>query len=553
MLCVSSPFLHKMICGSFKEGMGIETLLPLEDVDASVYSEVLDLWCGKTGPKGLAGKSLEAVMVMASVADRLLMAEVGMVLEEAIFCQLDVGVCLDVLNCSVMLGLGRVEAAARRLTLDQFEEVIAAGTEGYILMGEEVLGSLLDNDELSASREEAVLEAVVGWMKGGGDELRGRGLLSKIRYGVLDSEYLALDAHELLPSEHADWIGGFLLEALRIRINIAGHQRGSIVERLLGEKAHHRRPLPGVQWGRYREGGNSGLRRLQGHRQDVVALVECEGRMCSGSKDGSIRVWGGTTLEHERTLRDEQNPQDGVESLAAWEGHLLCGHTSGVIRVWNLVTGARDRTLQGHTQPVKCLAVSGTRLASGSHDRSVKVWAMGGEAAWPCEQTLVFGGRDGVLDGQVNALVIWQSKVLSGLMNGTVQAWDMATGAHDATLTGHTQRVSALAVNVYRDRLFSFSYDDTIREWEMGTWSVLRIAKASSNYSDGPQSLVLMGSKLILKGRKLNAQKLQVFGVWSLKCECEVQTDKTLSCLAAGRGGTVWGGNGTEVVVWGLA
>ena len=47
LLCVSSPFLHKMICGSFSECMAPR--LELEDVDGAAYSDVLDLWCGKEG------------------------------------------------------------------------------------------------------------------------------------------------------------------------------------------------------------------------------------------------------------------------------------------------------------------------------------------------------------------------------------------------------------------------------------------------------------------------------------------------------------------------
>jgi hypothetical protein len=137
LLCVSSPMLHKMISGSFQEGTAPH--LALEDVDASVYSDVMDLWNGSTEPKRLMDKSLDAVMTMASVADRLLMTDVVMVLEEAIISQLSVSSCVDVLISSVRLGLGCVEAAVRRLTLDRFEEVLAAASGGFMRMGEEVL------------------------------------------------------------------------------------------------------------------------------------------------------------------------------------------------------------------------------------------------------------------------------------------------------------------------------------------------------------------------------------------------------------------------------
>ena len=549
--------LHKMISGSFKEGTAPH--LALEDVDASVYSDVMDLWNGSTEPKRLMDKSLGAVMTMASVADRLLMTDVGMVLEEAIITQLSVSSCVDMLISSVRLGLGCVEAAVRRLTLDRFEEVIAAASGGFLLMGEEVLGSLLEDDELSASREESVLEAVVGWMNCDGGELRGRGLLSKIRYGVMDPEYLAVDVHLLLPAEHADWIDGFVLEALRI--NGAGHRRDSIVAKLLGEKAYVRRPSPGVRWERHGAGGDNGERRLQGHRLGVCALAECKGWMCSGSMDGSIRVWGGATMEHERTIRDEEMPQDGVHSLAAWEGHLISGYSSSAIRVWNVATGALDRSLEGHTGPVKCLAVSGNRLVSGSHDRSVKVWAMRAGTAWPCELTLVFGGRDGVVGGEVNALAIWRGKVLSGSVDKSVRVWDMEAGTHDTALTGHTGEVRALVVHGDRDRLFSGSADGTIREWALGTWVALRSVELGTRILNRPDimSLVMIGSKLISTSKCTlgdSSGELQVWGLWSMKRECSVPTGAKVCCLAAGSscsGVTLWGGVGQEIVVWGLA
>ncbi len=42
---MSSPVLEKMICGSFSDS--VAPRLELEGVDARVYSDVLDMWCGK--------------------------------------------------------------------------------------------------------------------------------------------------------------------------------------------------------------------------------------------------------------------------------------------------------------------------------------------------------------------------------------------------------------------------------------------------------------------------------------------------------------------------
>jgi hypothetical protein len=120
-----------------------------------------------------------------------------------------------VLMGSARLGLGRVEAAARVLAPERFNSArrwrVRRDSCAAVRMDsdweEGAVGSLLDDDRLSTSREETVLEAVVpvGWMKGAGDELQGRGLLRKIRYCVLD---LAADARLL--AAHADAVCGVL-------------------------------------------------------------------------------------------------------------------------------------------------------------------------------------------------------------------------------------------------------------------------------------------------------------------------------------------------------
>ena len=48
------------------------------------------------------------------------------------------------------------------------------------------------------------------------------------------------------------------------------------------------------------------------------------------------------------------------------------------MRVWDASTGGELKTLNGHTDSVRSVAFSrdGTRIVSGSEDRSVRVWDM---------------------------------------------------------------------------------------------------------------------------------------------------------------------------------
>ncbi len=71
ILCVCSPVLHKMLCGSFIERN--EKKLNLQDVDGKTFSKALAIWCGKLSSKDMG---LGELMALASVADRFQMIEV---------------------------------------------------------------------------------------------------------------------------------------------------------------------------------------------------------------------------------------------------------------------------------------------------------------------------------------------------------------------------------------------------------------------------------------------------------------------------------------------
>ena len=372
---------------------------------------------------------------------------------------------------------------------------------------------------------------------GGG--LRGRKLLRSIRFGVMEERYLEEQARGMLPEELRERMEGLVGEALRAKAAV--RTKPTVEVGQLGAKALTRRRGRGVDWGRYCDGG--GGRRLHGHSLRVLALAECQGRMCSGSADGSIRVWRLDTLEEERVLPCEW---DKVNALAVWEGQLISGHGSGKVRVWDVSTGERRRELR-HTRFVRSLCVVGSRLASGSSDGSIRVWAMGPGPEWPCERTLT-GHTGGVV-----SLAHWEGKLISGSWDRTIRVWELETGGLDATLAGHTGTVYGLLV--HGERLFSASDDGSIRAWAVGTWAAVAMVEAYDVRASRqvPRCLAVSGSKLISGSEGPGSQcEVRVWDVDSLTCEHTVRqpAGAGVSCLAAA-GGEVWGGVGAEVVVWG--
>jgi WD40 repeat protein len=266
--------------------------------------------------------------------------------------------------------------------------------------------------------------------------------------------------------------------------------------------------------------------------------VECAGRLCSSSWDGSIRIWNAATLAHEACLRAPGAA--GVDTLAAWEGRLVSGHADGSLLVWDMLSGACEQALEGHALFVDSLAVCGSRLASGSGDRTIRLWAMGPAAPWPCERTLTGHA------GWVVALAAWRGKVLSGSSDSTVRVWDAATGAHDATLAGHGLTVNGLAV--VGDRVWSSSLDGTVREWAAGAWAALRtVDVCGGDAALRPRCLAVSGGQLVCGSGALSVWDLATMaGERALR---QPAGDAVQALVAVGA--QVWAGVGNKVVVWG--
>ncbi|MFD5081683.1 hypothetical protein ACFWOG_03465 [Kitasatospora sp. NPDC058406] len=170
-----------------------------------------------------------------------------------------------------------------------------------------------------------------------------------------------------------------------------------------------------------------------------------------------------------------------VRSVAAFTApdgtpRLATGSHDGTVRVWDPVTGTQiGEPLTGHTDWVIAMtafaAPDGTpRLATGGSSGTVRIWdpATGTQIGEP-----LTGHTDWVRSVAAFAAPDGTPRLATGGSDKTVRIWDPATGAQvGEPLTGHIALLAAVAVFTAPDgtpRLATGSGDGTVRIWDPAT------------------------------------------------------------------------------------
>jgi WD40 repeat protein len=196
---------------------------------------------------------------------------------------------------------------------------------------------------------------------------------------------------------------------------------------------------------------------LEGHSGDVrcVAVLP-DGRVMSGSRDMTLRVWDASSGACERVLEGHSG---GVLCVALLrDGRFVSGSEDKTLRVWDALSGVRERMLVGHANDVLCVAVlPDGRVVSGSADETLRVWDA---SSGICEHTL-----EGHAGGVSCVAVLPDGRVVSGSNDKTLRLWDALSGTRLHVLEGHEEKVLCLAV-LSDGRVVSGSRDKMLRVWD---------------------------------------------------------------------------------------
>ena len=199
----------------------------------------------------------------------------------------------------------------------------------------------------------------------------------------------------------------------------------------------------------------------------------------TGSWDSTLRVWrlaDGVCL---RTLTEHTGGVRAVVDVGG--GRVASGGGDGVLRVWDVLSGKQLQQTPPTGEGRICCAAAlrGDRVATGSFDTGrIQLWSLGGG-----------GDAAGMLQGHTGsvcslAVVDGRTALASGSEDRSVRLWDVDAGTCTAVLNGHTSFVMCLA-DLGGGRLLSGSDDRFLRMWNTATGACLAVVPNAQGEGDG--------------------------------------------------------------------
>ena len=252
--------------------------------------------------------------------------------------------------------------------------------------------------------------------------------------------------------------------------------------------------------------------RAPGRPGPPAAYAGDERLLLTGSRDGTVRVWDRHTGEvvrkwtpHSGWVRRIRVSPDGKWALSYGADQLIAET--------NIETGGPRLSWDRHLASVAAAAFTpdGSRLVSGSVDRTIRVWDTGtwktvcsmsipsalvSVTASPDGTRVLAGAADGKLRefllssgelthtwgghfGHVRAVAyLGTSRALSAADDGSLRVWDMELEAPVQVMTGHLGGVMDIAVSPDGTRALSAGRDCTVREWDLATGRLLHTTLA---------------------------------------------------------------------------
>ena len=218
------------------------------------------------------------------------------------------------------------------------------------------------------------------------------------------------------------------------------------------------------------------------HNDKVQCVDVCpDGKwVFSGGNDNNVQMrsidpaTATTTETRPRLLSGHNRAVFGV-ALSPDGLTLASGSEDRTIKIWSTGNGRNEATLEGHSDNVLSLSFSsdGQLLASSSQDGQIHIWKVrdrpGTHPATPSlRRTISNSDSDNV---SKVAFLPGGMRLASGSLNRRiVKVWNTGSGGLEMELEGHTGAVLCVAAFPDGSRIVSGSDDTTLRIWNLHSY-----------------------------------------------------------------------------------
>lgn len=277
-----------------------------------------------------------------------------------------------------------------------------------------------------------------------------------------------------------------------------------------------------------------------GHHGPVNCILELDdGRIVTGSDDGTIRIWDPNTGECFMILRKGKHPSS-VRCLEKLEnGCIVSGHTDHTLRIWNIDEGKCLAFLHGHSKRINCLVIlRDGRIVSGSNDKTIRIWDPNDG-----NSVLILEGHLGPV---INIIELEDGRLASCAVDNTPLIWDSRTGKCLFVLKGHSGLVNCLS-ELPGKKIVSASHDNSLRIWDTKNGRCLATLRG---HYDSVLCLTEGDDNEIISGSSDNS-----ICIWNLKtrqCVAKLRghSDRILSVSILSNGCIVSSSKDRTVRIW---